>query len=82
MVAASVNKPAQRRRSRRPHFEVYENPILLALKAEAKKKAEQTMKEFHDMLRKEQDSGGRIVYFERLVLTREINSCVAKYPQK
>lgn len=63
-------------------FRVYENHVLLARKAAQEERSNRTVREYCDMVAKERASGGKIVFYRRLVLTRAADNWRAAHPQK
>lgn len=63
-------------------FRVYENHVLLARKAAQEESCNRAVREYCDMVAKERASGGKIIFYRRLVLTRAANNWRAAHPQK
>lgn len=63
-------------------FRVYENHVLLARKAAQEESSNRTVREYCDIVAKERASGGKIVFYRRLVLTRTADNWRAAHQQK
>lgn len=56
--------------------------ISIASSRREKENTWNAVKEYYDMIEKEYESAGHIIFFQRLVITRAANNWRMKHPQK